>query len=63
MNAQNKYKLYFYIGLLALGIAFGVGHFIKLPDFLDGFLKGIGIVWVIVGLFKFWKKREDQTVR
>ena len=52
-------KLYLPIGLLALGCAFGIGHFTKIPDFLDGFLKGVGIIWVIVGVFTYRTKTES----
>jgi hypothetical protein len=54
------------VGAVASFIYFGVGHFIEIPDFAEGFLLGISAAGYIVGAFvaKFgfdrisgWKKR------
>jgi hypothetical protein len=51
-------KFYLPVGLIALVIAFGVDHFIKLPEFLKCFLIGVGGVWVVFGVIKQRQRRE-----
>ena len=59
MKKLNFKKLYLPVGLLALGCAFGLEHFTKIPDFFDGFLIGVGIVWVIAGVFTYRTKTDS----
>jgi hypothetical protein len=58
MTKKDIDKFYMPVGLVALGIALGLGHFIKLPDFLSGFLIGLGGMGIILGLIKPWSRQE-----
>jgi hypothetical protein len=59
MIQKNIDKIYLPVGLIALVIAFGVDHFIKLPEFLKYFLIGVGGVWVVFGVIKQWNRRRE----
>ena len=59
MKRLKLNKLYLPGGLLALGCAFGLEHFTKIPNFFNGFLIGVGIVWVIAGVFTYRTKTDS----
>ncbi|NCD69378.1 hypothetical protein [Mucilaginibacter agri] len=48
------------IGLLIISASFVVKHFAAVPDFADGFLKGIGIGILVLSLI--FLSRSKQTV-
>ena len=58
MTKKDIDKFFMPVGLVALGVVFGLGHFIKLPEFLYGFLIGLGGTGVILGFIKPWSRQE-----
>lgn len=58
MTKKDIDKFFMPVGLVALGVAFGLGHFIKHPEFLYGFLIGLGGTGVILGFIKPWSREE-----
>jgi len=57
MTKNNNYKLLLAIGLLMLSAGTCIGLFLKGLDFINGFLKGMGIVFV---LFSFLKMKKES---
>lgn len=47
--ARIKTNKYLVIASLSTFVYLGVGHFVRLPDFLVGFCVGISIVFYIIG--------------
>jgi len=54
---KAKY-IHFGIGMVCLGLTLCNGVLYTLPDFLDGLLLGLAIVFMLFGLFG---KSEDNT--
>ncbi len=49
------------VGLLLLAASFILKHFFILPDFVDGFLKGIGIGIIFISLIKQWYMKWENA--
>ena len=49
------------IGLLLLSASFILKHFFVLPDFADGFLKGIGIGIIFISLIRQWYLKQSNS--
>lgn len=49
------------VGLLLMSASFILSHFVKMPDFVDGALKGVGIGIIFLSLIKgkILKKAEQ----
>jgi hypothetical protein len=52
MKKPSFNKILLPIGLLLISLTFVVDHFIKLGDFTDGVLKGLGIGIILVSLYR-----------
>jgi hypothetical protein len=50
-----KSNRYLVIASLSAFVYFGVGHFVNLPDIVEGFCVGLCIVFYLKGLFDFSK--------
>lgn len=46
------------VGVLVVGVLWGINHFIKLPDFIFGLGLGLGIALELLGVFAI---RHDMT--
>jgi len=58
MKNQNLKRLLLPIGLLLISASFIIKHFMDVPDFIDGFLKGVGIGLLILALRASQKMRK-----
>jgi hypothetical protein len=58
MTRKDINKLYLPIGLLSVCCALGLGHFMLISDFLNGFLIGFGLTCLIAGLIKERNSRK-----
>jgi len=48
------------IGLLLLTASFFFKQFLVLPDFADGFLKGLGIGLIFISLIRQWYIKRSE---
>jgi hypothetical protein len=48
---MKRFNWFLRIGLLLVGVLFGVNHFIELPDFVFGLGLGTGIVLEMIGIY------------
>ena len=58
MTRKDIDKLYMPIGLLSVSCALGLGHFMLISNFLNGFLIGFGLTCIITGFIKERNRRE-----
>lgn len=48
---NNKMSWHLSLGLVIIGIVFGISEFIELPDIIHGFCLGVGIALELIGLY------------
>lgn len=58
MTKKDIDKFYKPIGLLSISCALGLGHFMLITDFLNGFLIGFGLTCLIAGVIKERNNRK-----
>ena len=58
MKKENLLQLLLPIGLLIVCCTPLLNHYMPLPDFLSGFLQGVGLGLMLVVLIKKWKLKR-----
>jgi hypothetical protein len=49
------------LGLLLLSASFLLKHFFAIPDFFDGFLKGISIGVILISVILKWYAKQNEN--
>jgi hypothetical protein len=59
---KGKNLVLLIIGILLMSMSFIISHYIALPDFTDGLIKGVAIGLMIVSLVFTLKQRKQEMV-